>query len=75
MRAQKAVAIDIFIALHRAHFSGRVIAKLTGYSAAHVCRMLLDAGMRERWSNVADVRAELPPELLESCARLIRARG
>ena len=75
MSAQKAQAIDVFLELHALHFSGRVIAKLTGYSASHVCRTLLDAGEHQCWSNVADAKADLPPELLESCARLIRARG
>ena len=68
-------ACDVFCKLHAMHFSGRIIAKLTGFSASHVSRVLLDVGRRERWSNVADAKADLPPELLESCASLIRARG
>jgi hypothetical protein len=74
MRAQKAVAIDVFVELHGLHFSRSVIAKLTGYFAAYVGEVPFDVLKRERWDNVADVRAALPSALRESCARLMAAR-
>jgi hypothetical protein len=74
MRVQKALAIEVFIELHRLHFSLRVIGKLTGYSPYHVSRTLLDVGARECWSHVADVRADLPSALRESCDRLASGR-
>ena len=66
--------IDVFVALHAQHFSRSIIAKLTGFSATYVDRILSDFGERERWHKVADVRAALPSALRESCDKLMRAR-
>jgi hypothetical protein len=74
-QAPKALAIDVFVELHRLHFSGRIIGELTGFSPSHVSRILCDVGMHERWSDVADVRAGLPLALRESCDRLVSVRA
>jgi hypothetical protein len=68
--APKACTIDVFVALHRLHFSRSIIGQLTGFSSAYVGQILFDAGRRERWDNVADVRAALPLALRESCDEL-----
>jgi hypothetical protein len=75
MRAQQASTIDVFVALHRLHCSRSIIGRLTGYSSAFVGQILCNAGMRECWSNVDDVRADLPSALLAACDRLAVARA
>jgi hypothetical protein len=74
MHAPEALAIDTIVALHRLHFHNFVIARLIGTSSAHVGQILFDAGAHERWNHIADVRADLPSALRESCARLTAAR-
>jgi hypothetical protein len=65
------VAIEVFVELHALHVSRSVIAKLTGYSAMYVGMVLFDLGAHERWDHAADVRADLPSALRESCDNLI----
>jgi hypothetical protein len=71
----KGEGIDVFVALHLLHFSRHIIGQLTGFSSQYVGDVLHQCGYDERWDNVADVRANLHPTLLESCAKLLGTRS
>jgi hypothetical protein len=75
MRAPEVWMIEVVIELHALHVSRSIIAKLTGYPAMYVGKILFDVGRHERWHHIADVRADLPLALREACDNLMSANG
>jgi hypothetical protein len=55
--------------LHDLHLTDSVIGKLVKRDRSQVRRILNELGLKEVWSNIADVRSMLPTQLLEACAQ------
>lgn len=76
VRPEKAVQVrlkGVVADLHDLHLTDAVIAKLVKRDRSQVRRILNELGMKQVWSNLADVRSMLPTQLLEACAQCATA--